>query len=87
MVHGSKSDYIVRLIEYFVFESEVWFVLEYCDRDSLEAVLKGGTVLSELETAAVVKQVLFGLQHLHSKKQLHRDLKPGNVLLTSKGGG
>jgi serine/threonine protein kinase len=86
LVAGCESDYIVRLIEYLIFEQEVWIILEYCDKDTLEAIVKNGTVLSELEAAAVVKQVLYGLKHLHAKKQLHRDLKSGNVLLTSKGG-
>jgi serine/threonine protein kinase len=35
--------------------------------------------------AYLMKEVLKGLQALHEKKQLHRDLKSDNILLSLKG--
>jgi len=41
--------------------------------------------LTEEQLAAVTASVLLGLQYLHGKKLIHRDLKGGNVLLSSTG--
>ncbi len=38
-------------------------------------------------TIHVLRQVLDGLAYLHRRRLVHRDVKPGNVLLTEKGGG
>mmetsp|Transcript_7682 Transcript_7682/g.11629 ORF Transcript_7682/g.11629 Transcript_7682/m.11629 type:complete len:354 (+) Transcript_7682:922-1983(+) len=39
---------------------------------------------SEADAAALISQILEGVQHLHSKNIVHRDLKPENLLLSSK---
>lgn len=41
--------------------------------------------LPERVIAAIVYQVLWGLAYLHFENRLHRDIKPGNVLLNFRG--
>lgn len=41
--------------------------------------------LSELQIAFVVRETLKGLQYLHSVGKVHRDVKGGNILLTTQG--
>ncbi|PVI07561.1 kinase-like protein [Periconia macrospinosa] len=43
---------------------------------------KGGR-LGDVETAVIVRQILKGIQYLHSLDIVHRDLKPENILMTS----
>lgn len=40
------------------------------------------TCYSEADSAACIKQVIKGVEYIHSQKVIHRDLKPENLLLT-----
>lgn len=61
------------------------------DAGSLENIIalfraaKKAPKIDESILAKITLQMLCGLTYLHSKNQLHRDIKPGNVLLNSLG--
>ena len=59
--------------------------LEFMNRGSLQAVVHEHGRLSELALTHIVRQTLLGLQHLHSARKLHRDIKPGNILANHRG--
>ena len=40
---------------------------------------------SNTETVKVIYQIAEGMKYIHSKKVIHRDLKPTNILLSSDG--
>jgi serine/threonine protein kinase len=68
-----------------------WFLkqllLEYCDGGALDSImleLEHG--LSESQIAYVASQLITALSYLHECKVIHRDLKAGNVLVTTEGG-
>lgn len=52
--------------------------------DLRKQVLKYGT-LDEVSAAAVVTQVARGLAYAHAEGLVHRDVKPGNILVTPAG--
>jgi serine/threonine-protein kinase 24/25/MST4 len=42
-------------------------------------------VFNESMVAIIVKEILFGLDYLHSLGKIHRDIKAANILLTNYG--
>ncbi|GFZ03478.1 MAP kinase kinase 7 [Actinidia rufa] len=63
---------------------DIAILMEYMDSGTLDSVLKGRGKFSERSLAGVAKQVLNGLNYLHSHKIVHRDIKPSNLLVNNK---
>ncbi|XP_073415635.1 uncharacterized protein [Dendrobates tinctorius] len=77
---------ILRLLEAIFWDRQLWIVVEFCAGGALDGVMHElGHGLTEGQIQVVSYQTLLGLQHLHSKKIIHRDLKAGNILLTQHG--
>lgn len=52
-----------------------------CKNGELFDYLTSVVTLSEKKTRYIMRQVLEGVQHVHSRGVVHRDLKPENILL------
>src|SRR5215472_2450081 len=76
-----KHPSIVRILEYDVVDSIPLLVMEYAPNGTLRQCHPKGTVLPPTAIVPYVRQVAAALQYAHSKKLIHRDVKPENMLL------
>jgi serine/threonine-protein kinase len=80
---------IVQVFDYDVEDRISYMVLELLDGDSLKTRLHDYRIRGERmalgEMVRILCQVLDGLSYAHAKGMVHRDVKPGNILLTKDG--
>ena len=59
--------------------------MEYVDGLDLAKLVKTKGPTSVAHAAYFVHQAALGLQHAHEQGMVHRDIKPGNLMLARKG--
>ena len=75
---------IVPIYEVGQYAGQHYFSMAYVEGESLAARLAEGP-LPEREAAALVQQLCEAVQYAHQHGVIHRDLKPGNVLIDRDG--
>lgn len=78
------SEYVTRYYGSFVVAYKLWIVMEYLAGGSCLDLLKAGP-FSEAHIAVICRELLHGLDYLHSEGTIHRDIKAANVLLSATG--
>ncbi len=76
---------VIQIYDVIQSEDEPWIVMEYVRSRSLYEVVRRDGPLSPKAAAEVALAILAALVAAHRAGVLHRDVKPGNVLLADDG--
>ncbi|KAL4990451.1 kinase-like domain-containing protein [Aspergillus falconensis] len=79
-----NSPYVTRYHGSYLKGSSLWIVMEFCSGGSCSDLMRPGPIPEEY-IVIIIRELLKGLDYLHSDKKLHRDVKAANILLTSGG--
>lgn len=84
---GASCKQFVNMLDAFFHDGTVYIALEYMDGGSIDNIQKKtGCRIPEAPLAFMLREMLIGLSVLHEdRKQIHRDIKPGNLLFNSQG--
>ncbi len=75
---------IVQIFDWGIGE-EPFFVMEYIEGNTLTSIIAKRRTISLNDVLFIGAQVSSGLQAAHSKGLVHRDIKPGNIMITPEG--
>jgi eukaryotic-like serine/threonine-protein kinase len=80
-----KNDHIVQVHDHFKEGQHYFIVEEYVDGISLDALIRRERYLTNEAALLILYEVCKALRYAHDKQVIHRDIKPGNVLLSRQG--
>ena len=73
--------HIIKVYRFFEAHGTAYIVMEYAEGETLSAYLERKGTLSEAELKGILYPLLDGLEVVHEADFLHRDIKPGNIVL------
>jgi hypothetical protein len=80
-----KNEHIVQVYDHFKEGSSYYIVEEFVDGVSLEGLIRKERYLSNEAALLILYEVVKALRYAHDKKVIHRDIKPGNILISKRG--
>lgn len=77
--------HVVKGIDYGVAQGQPYFVMEFAEGNSLKQLLQQRGRFRESDAIEIAMQVAGALENAHRHGIVHRDVKPGNIVLSSDG--
>ena len=79
-----KHPNLIQVYRYLEAHNTAYIVMEYAEGQTLSEILKAQKTLSEPDLKGLLYPLLDGLEQVHRVGILHRDIKPGNIIIRDK---
>ena len=76
-----NNKHIVRTLDAGRVGKVDFMVMEYVNGDQVDRIVSRVSLIPVAMACEIVRQAAIGLQHAHDQKMVHRDLKPGNLIV------
>ena len=76
---------IVPVFDWGESDSTYFIVMEYVDGEPLSSIIRTQAPLAPIQAASITADIAKALSYAHRHGVVHRDVKPGNVLITADG--
>lgn len=77
---GDENPQIPRLYAYFESEGQFYLAQEWIEGETLKGKIQQLGLLSESSVKEILVSILPVLDYVHSKRMIHRDIKPDNII-------
>lgn len=89
MMRLSSHPNILQCYTSFIQDTNLWLVMQLMNKGSslncIQTVRKRCQIPLEQHITFILHQTILGLKYFHDNKNIHRDIKAGNILLDSEG--
>jgi serine/threonine protein kinase len=79
-----QHPHILQLFDYGSLDEILYFVTPYIEGGSLDRLMRKGPIQPK-RVETILKQIASALDYAHRQEIIHRDIKPGNILLDTEG--
>lgn len=76
---------VVKVYDSGEFNSRPYYVMEFIEGYSLQQAIRKGRHFDPLDLVDIMIQLASGVNHCHERGIIHRDIKPGNIMVTTDG--
>lgn len=80
-----EHPHIVPLYDYWRDPNGAYLIMRYLRGGSLRQLLNKQGTITPQDSAVILDHIASGLDHAHRNNVVHRDIKPGNILLDEDG--
>jgi serine/threonine-protein kinase 24/25/MST4 len=85
LADGKACEQLTKYYGCETYAKQLWISMEYVDGGSVLDLMKKHGVLTEVEISVVCREILKALARLGLDGRIHRDIKAGNILISSQG--